>query len=145
MKTLLVLTLVALSSFLMQAETYLYDDAGRVIAVRYDNGMETRYTYDKNSNITQVKTGAVNSVAIVSETFGITVSPVPASDKLVLSNVPDADIQLTITSVTGEQVLSTKIQIIGVATVNVENLAPGVYALRASKRGVTQTAMIVIN
>ena len=43
---------------LVNAEEYQYDDNGRVVSVKHDDGSVTEYEYDKNGNIISIKTKA---------------------------------------------------------------------------------------
>lgn len=144
MKLLTILTAVLLGTAVINAETYIYDDAGRLVAVRYENSMETRYTYDKNGNITRIKTDVVNSVT-EAETLGrLSVMPVPATNKLVLRNLPAGTVNVSLVSVTGEVVLTKKYGNVGkTITVDIENIPSGVYAVRAANGTAIYVATMV--
>ena len=43
------------------AEEYEYDDNGRVVSVKHDDGSVTSYEYDKNGNIISVETNKNNT------------------------------------------------------------------------------------
>ena len=66
-KALYVLVTVCLLScmfkkaLLVKAEEYQYDENGRVVSVKHDDGSVTEYEYDKNGNIISIKTKAGNN------------------------------------------------------------------------------------
>ena len=143
---LLIATLL-LPSAASLATTYQYDDAGRLIKVIYDNGMESRYTYDDNGNLVARSTDVINSVDEEALPLATSISPNPTADRLTIS-VEDADdrpIEITIVALTGETVLSTQRFLrAGECSVDVQHLATGTYQVQVVQGKTSSSTSLVV-
>lgn len=147
MKTVLTI-LTALSLYVVgaNAETYRYDDAGRLVSVRYDNGLETTYSYDNNGNLIKSATAVANTVTSDAQLRQISVSPNPASTHVTITGLPDGQARVSVASMLGTTLQSSLVQIVdGSAGLDVRNLTTGVYAISftISKHIITTTVVIL--
>jgi len=126
--TIIMALLLAVAS--AQAVTYEYDAAGRLVKVVYDNGMETRYTYDLNGNMIGRKTDAVNTVDEEGAPAKASVSPQPSSEmaSITLKEWEGAKVDVTMVDVNGKVVqrVSRYVQN-GIIDIDVRHLTSGAY------------------
>ncbi|MCO6466381.1 MAG: T9SS type A sorting domain-containing protein [Bradyrhizobiaceae bacterium] len=145
MKSLIIGISIIVASTAMSAEVYKYDQAGRLVSVRYDNGLETTYTYDKNGNIIKVTTAEVNSVDDDVQYGGIQAFPTPALDKVTLRGLPDGIARVIVSSLHGTVVIDQQYTSSNaLLTLDTQSLAPGVYAIKVSIEGKSFYTHVVV-
>ena len=135
MKTL---TAIILSLIMFQGASaleYEYDAAGRLTKVMYDNGTETRFTYDLNGNMIQKVTDVTSSVSetVIDET--VRLYPQPAADRITIEieNVGSERVELSVYDINGALVLKADRYIQnGTCSLDVRHLSNGVYQIRIS-------------
>jgi len=140
MKTTIVIIAFILAfiaaSLSLAAQQYSYDAAGRLTKVIYSNGLETRYTYDKNGNITNAKTDIINGVDEgTTQTLSLTASPNPANERVVLGmkDLEGERADINVVSSSGEVVLRvSRVIQNGECTIDTRALASGVYNIQCS-------------
>ncbi|MGE3801094.1 MAG: FlgD immunoglobulin-like domain containing protein [Candidatus Kapaibacterium sp.] len=104
------IVLAALAVAAAEAQTYTYDDAGRLTEARYSDGSTIRYAYDKNGNllerVTNVIPSSVEGVAGEEKSRQIEVSPNPTSGGTTISFDLSGEIGVvaTIVDMQGNQV-----------------------------------------
>lgn len=147
MKTLLTI-LIALSLYAVSAdaETYRYDDAGRLVSVRYDSGLETTYTYDNNGNLTKSVTAVANSVASDTRPGPIRVAPIPATSHVTITGIPNGTARVTVVSMLGTTLQSSSVQIVdGSTDLDVRDLTTGVYVISfAYSNNIITTTVVIL-
>ncbi len=145
MKTLIILCLLITASA-SKAQTYEYDAAGRLIIARYANGLETRYTYDKNGNIVKSATDVISSVdGNDTKPQTLKVSPQPSANEITLEGLDDAPVVVTLSATNGEEVLrQTATAMAGKAVINIQHLVPGVYAAIAVQGARVYTSKVLL-
>lgn len=131
------------------AQQYVYDAAGRLTIVRYANGLETRYTYDKNGNILKAKTDVINSVADADlNKISVAVMPNPTASTLTVSiDAANGErIEVMAVSSLGEVVLRANLTVENrLCRVDVNKLASGAYTLLINNASlVGRTTFLVI-
>lgn len=152
MKTKLTLVLAAVIGLLAvttntSAQTFIYDGVGRVSIVRYDGGLESRYAYDKNGNITSVRTQVINSVSEDGSTKeDLTLIPNPTSDNAVVvlgELVSGMEIAVKIRDLAGRTLVERTTRCEGDRlSVDVRDLAAGSYIIECRYNGTTRTSTL---
>lgn len=149
MKTIKVLAILfcGLLAVASNAQTFIYDGVGRVSIVRYDGGLETRYAYDKNGNITSIKTQIINSVTEdATRVESAMIAPNPATDNAVVvlgELVSGMDVAVKIRDLAGRMLVerTTRCENDRI-TVDVSTLASGTYLVECSYTGAVRTAKL---
>lgn len=145
---LMLAVFVGLAAITASATTYQYDDAGRLIKVVYDNGMESRYTYDDNGNLLSRSTDVINSVDENGRQVKTTVSPNPTSNEISVTvhTEDELPIEIRLITITGEVALTTQRYLqAGKCSVDVQHLATGAYQLHVKQGNRVSTTPVVIN
>lgn len=92
---------LSLLAGLVSAETYTYDDLGRLTSIAYDDGSAVTYTYDNNGNRLALTVGAAPepNVGPVAADDDVSTTVDTAVTINILSNDTDADGAIDVTSV----------------------------------------------
>lgn len=154
MKTYLIIVLAVVIGLLAvttstYAQTFIYDGVGRVSIVRYDGGLETRYEYDKNGNITSIRTQVINSVTEDGTSAeDVVVMPNPANDHAVVvlgELVSGMDVTVKVRDLAGRTLVERTSRCDdGRLLVDVRHLTAGTYVLECSYKGTTRTSALRI-
>ena len=148
MKTLLVTIAMIATALCVNAQQYSYDAAGRLTKVIYSNGLETRYTYDKNGNIVAIKTDVINSVEEnAKQTLMLTATPNPATDNIVLRMEDRNNERVDINVVNSAGVVVLRMSRVvqnNECTIDVRALASGAYTLQCESGSMRGAQKIVV-
>jgi len=148
LKVILTICVVLVAtSITSNAQTFIYDGVGRVSIVRYDGGLETRYAYDKNGNITSIRTQVINSVAENTENDKpLTVLPNPSSDNVVVvlgELVSGIDVTVYVRDLAGRTLVERTTRTEGDRlSLDVQDLASGTYVIECRYGSVTRTSSL---